>query len=193
MPRASRSGRRYQARLKFATGMGELWEWVTGLPEGSRVQEIFFHLQLGIKVARSLNCAGAVIIAAGLAATADSIRSRYPAGRRMPRTTDDGGAYLARLNFTDGMGELWSWISALPPGERVQEIFFHLQLGIKVARSLKHVGDAVLAGGQPSAPAPVAAPAAVVDVPEAAPAPASNPLVLGDDWDLGGLIGADPA
>jgi hypothetical protein len=111
----------------------------------------------------------------------------------MPRASGGEGAYLARLNFTDGMGELWNWLSALSAGERVQEIFFHLQLGIKVARSLKHVGDAVLAGGYSSAPAPVAAPVAVVDVPAAAPAPASNPLVLGDDWDLGGLIGADPA
>ena len=176
--------------------MGELWEWVTALPEGSRVQEIFFHLQLGIKVARSLHCAGDLLSPGGLAATADSIRSRYPTGRRMPRASGGEGAYLARLNFTDGMGELWNWLSALSAGERVQEIFFHLQLGIKVARSLKHVGDAVLAGGYPPAPAPVAAPGAapvaVVDVPQAAPAAAGSPLVLGDDWDLGGLIGVEP-
>lgn len=103
----------------------------------------------------------------------------------MPRTGGAGGGYLARLNFTDGMGELWEWVTALPEGSRVQEIFFHLQLGIKVASSLKHASEAAMSGGQPPAPA------AAVAVPDAPPAPSSQSLVLDDDWDPVGLLGAE--
>jgi len=62
MPRASRAGRRYQARLNFGDGMGELWQWVTSFPEGHRVQEIWYHLQLGIKTQRALSQAAAGVL-----------------------------------------------------------------------------------------------------------------------------------
>lgn len=64
----------------------------------------------------------------------------------MPETRISRRRYQARLNFNDGMGELWDWIVAVPEGCRTHEILFHLQLGLHFRRSIAQVGSAALAG-----------------------------------------------
>lgn len=185
MPRASRAGRRYQARVNFASGMGELWEWVIALREENRKQEVLFHLHLGIKIGGGLGHAGqAMAVAPGT-----------QRNRRMPRASRVGRSYLVRLDFTDAMGELWDWVMGLPVGIRVQEILFHLHLGIKFARSLHAAGAAAIGGAHvPAVPtvAVAAAAPAVAVLPEAQPMPQGQSLVLDEDWDLGGFLGGEP-
>lgn len=202
MPRASRSGRRFQARVNFASGMGELWDWVIALPDENRKQEVIFHLHLGIKIAAGLAPAGQ---AGGRHVpppdAADT--SHAPRNRRMPRASRAGQSCVVRLDFTDAMGDLWDWVTALRAGGRVQEIFFHVHLGIKAARNLNGAGATLIGAGQvtpppavlalPTAQAVLATPTAqaVVVEPEAQPASPGQSLVLDDDWDLSGFLGAE--
>lgn len=194
MPRASRAGRRFQARVNFASGMGEVWHWVISLPEENRKQEVLFHLHLGIKIGGGLAPAGQAMTGRQLPQIEAPGTPREPRNRRMPRASRAGRSCLVRLDFTDAMGELWDWITGLPVGSRVQEILFHVHLGIKFARNLHAAGAAVIGGAHVASPPAVlvapAAPAAVV--PEAQPMPTGQSLVLDEDWDLGGFLGAEP-
>lgn len=157
--------------------MGDLWEWIGALAEEDRVQAIFFHLQLGIKVASHLGNAAAAIMAGVQMPASDA---RMP---RTPRASRAGLSYEARLNFSDGMGELWAWVRGVPGGKRVHDIFFHLRLGIMVAPRLTHAADTVALGAHKSPPLQAVA------LPEASVAPSAPSLALDDDWDPIAMMG----
>ena len=182
--------------------MGEVWDWVKALPVEKRKQEVMFHLHLGIKIAAGLGPAGQ---AGGrhVPPTDAAVTSRAPRNRRMPRASRAGQNWEVRLDFTDAMGELWDWVTGTPEGGRVQEIFFHVHLGIKAARNLNGAGATLIGAAQvppppavlasPTAPAVLPTPTAqaVVVEPEAQPASPGQSLVLDDDWDLSGFLGAE--
>lgn len=176
MRRASRAGQRYQTRLIFCDRHGELWEWVTSLPEGHRVQEVWFHLQLGIKTARAMAQSSGFDGAGG-----DGASTRRD-GPPLPRPGRGGKRCAVRLNFCDRHGELWEWVTSFPERHRVQEIWFHLQLGIKTARLMAQNGGARGAGGQVAN-----ATATSAAVPR--PTGKGDAPALDDEWDPVALLG----
>lgn len=46
----------------------------------------------------------------------------------------------ARLSFDPKLGPLWSWLNALPEGERRIQLMFLIQLGFEAREGLRKVG-----------------------------------------------------
>jgi hypothetical protein len=106
----------------------------------------------------------------------------------VPRASRAGRRYQARLNFSDRMGEMWEWVNSLPEGSRMDQIWFHLQLGVRVGRNLQQAGAAMLTGGQVHVSETVTASPAAVTTP---PVAANQSFALDDDWDPVALLGAE--
>lgn len=97
----SSTAKRYQARVSIDERHGDLWAWIDGLPERTRVGELIFLAQLGLLARRAVTIA----LPGGVAAQGNPAGQQSgPFGPAAPRVESQ-----SRENSTDPITVLAGW------------------------------------------------------------------------------------